>query len=889
MNESHELAVLRDPRFSAHVTSALPVWLWALDASEILWANAAGAAIFGAPNAGDLTQRRFEAGQPAAQQVARLASTLRPGAAPRLERLRGFGAGFGRALVCLCSSIELAGGGAGLLIAAAEPAGPNLSLAERVRGIFLGPDHRSAVFSPDGELLHAGREADESLTAAGTLHDIGAEALAAEALSNGHARGHLACGRVTIERLGSGADIVLLAKLGEEDEPVSDEAVGLTDAEPPATPPAETPQPVPLGAPAPEQRPQLTVVPAAKNVLPFRSTASAQSERRPALTTVERNAFQEIAKALGAQFETATDGAGGGDQGANAGTRQGDRSDETAATAAAGEADMPASFAGGSSQRNRPRHRVLVPSAFAAGAGFAWSPETAGERMVLDRMPSAAVVYRGDHILYANAALLDWTGFADIDALADAGGVARLFAEPGVALLGDSAGTTRTIALTPQRGEPVLAKARLFSLQWEGESALLIVLTAEPTDDAGEARARHAADIERHELSERAKSAEAALASARSAVRELEATVSNVIDGVVIVDREGKILSHNVGVDALFGYGADDLGDRSFLDLLAPQSRGAARDYFNNILQAGPKARRQDGIELMGQDKDGGPLQLSAVIAPLDGAMRRYGIGLRDIGPWKRAEDALTGALRQAEKASSAKSDFLAKISHEIRTPLNAMIGFSEVMIEERFGPIENERYRQYIKDVHTSGQHIISLVNDLLDLSKIEAGKLDLNLVSVDLNEIVKQCVALMQPQTNRERVIIRSALAPALPPIVADERSVRQIVLNLMSNSIKFTGAGGQVIVSTTLTDKGDVVLRVRDTGVGMSEKELATALEPFRQVATSGRLGSAGTGLGLPLTKALAEANGAKFNIKSAVEAGTLVEIAFASARVDRREQR
>src|SRR5207247_11133808 len=144
----------------------------------------------------------------------------------------------------------------------------------------------------------------------------------------------------------------------------------------------------------------------------------------------------------------------------------------------------------------------------------------------------------------------------------------------------------------------------------------------------------------------------------------------------------------------------------------------------------------------------------------------------------------LTQAKRLAERASSAKSDFLAKISHEIRTPLNAIIGFSEVMMEERFGPVGNERYREYLKDIHTSGAHIISLVNDLLDLSKIQAGKLELEFTSVALNDLISQCVAIMQPQANRERISIRTSLSPKLPPIVADARSVRQIALNLLSH---------------------------------------------------------------------------------------------------------
>jgi signal transduction histidine kinase len=287
------------------------------------------------------------------------------------------------------------------------------------------------------------------------------------------------------------------------------------------------------------------------------------------------------------------------------------------------------------------------------------------------------------------------------------------------------------------------------------------------------------------------------------------------------------------------------------------------------------------GREVIGRVRQGGLLPLFMTVGQVGDSGDKLCAVFRDLTQWKKTEEELIAARRQAEKDSSAKSDFLAKVSHEIRTPLNAIIGFSEVMMEERFGPIGNERYRDYLKDIHASGGHLLSLINDLLDLSKIEAGKLELTFANVSLNDITQQCVAIMQPQANRERVIIRTALASKLPQVVADARSVRQIALNLLSNSIKFTTAGGQVIVSTARKDDGEVVLRVRDTGIGMNEKDLATALEPFRQVATSGRPG--GTGLGLPLTKALAEANQASFRIKSAPKEGTLVEVAFPASQV------
>jgi len=261
----------------------------------------------------------------------------------------------------------------------------------------------------------------------------------------------------------------------------------------------------------------------------------------------------------------------------------------------------------------------------------------------------------------------------------------------------------------------------------------------------------------------------------------------------------------------------------------------------------------------------------------------RFCAVLRDITHFKRIEAELLAAKHAAERASQQKSEFLARVSHEIRTPLNAIIGFAEVMSEERYGPVANERYREYLRDIRTSGEHVVSLVNDLLDISKIEAGKLDLTFAAVSLNDMVRESIGLMQPQANRARVVLRSSLSREVPNIVADERTLRQIVLNLLSNSVKFTGPGGQVIASTSLTEKGEALLRVRDTGEGMSEEELKRAMEPFRQLATASIGGPAGTGLGLPLTKALVEANRAALSIKSARGEGTVVTVTIPATRV------
>jgi signal transduction histidine kinase len=261
--------------------------------------------------------------------------------------------------------------------------------------------------------------------------------------------------------------------------------------------------------------------------------------------------------------------------------------------------------------------------------------------------------------------------------------------------------------------------------------------------------------------------------------------------------------------------------------------------------------------------------------------------GQGQAGTARQAQSSVAEELRDAKRdvlhAAAAKAEFVAKISHEIRTPLTAITGFAEAIMAERFGPIGNERYREYIKDIHAAGAHLSSLLNDLLDLSRIETGRIELTFANVNLNDLTQQCVGIMQPQANRARLIIRTALSSGLSPVMADERALRQIVLNLLTNSIRFTGPGGQIIVSTVLSDAHEAVLRVRDTSAGMSEKDIEAALEPFRDIATAASWGSGGTGFGLPLTKALAEANHAHFRIRSAPDAGTLIEIAFPPNRL------
>jgi len=483
---------------------------------------------------------------------------------------------------------------------------------------------------------------------------------------------------------------------------------------------------------------------------------------------------------------------------------------------------------------------------------------------LLDKLPVGFAVYRDNRTLFANRTLLDLLGYRSLADFIAAGGAEAIFPDRGDWSAKPLAGGRLHAAR--RDGTGIAVDAKLHAVMWGGGTALMLSLIEATRELA---------------VAENEEAALAHAAPADDRIRELEAILDTATDGVVVIEGDGLVDGMNRAAEALFGVEAGEVKGAPFTDLLAEESRKAALDYLDGLASNGVASVLNDGREVIGKVPRGGLIPLFMTMGRL-GDSGKYCAVLRDITHWKNVEEELVAARRAAETANAQKSDFLAKISHEIRTPLNAIIGFSEVMMAERFGPIGSDRYRNYLRDIHLSGEHLMSLINDLLDLSKVEAGKLDMNFESVAVNEVIQECVALMQPQANRERIIIRTSLAAGLPNVVADLRSLRQILLNLLSNAIKFTHAGGQVIVATAMEQGGEVVVRIRDTGIGMSEKDIEVAMKPFRQVATSGRVGE-GTGLGLPLTKALVEANRAAFSIDSVPDQGTLVRITFPTTRV------
>lgn len=519
---------------------------------------------------------------------------------------------------------------------------------------------------------------------------------------------------------------------------------------------------------------------------------------------------------------------------------------------------------------------------------------------ILDGLPLALLVVRNEQALFGNASFQIMTGYDDIETLNERGGLDALVLGPSVNYLPDETDGTlkRPMTLLAADGDRFAARAHMQIIPWQGASAIMFAF--EPVNEAPEQNTPYIDDelglfSEDDAVEQPAPDnlvqlpmaitpgAQANVESAlQQHIAELESILDIASDAVVILKKDGTIRSINGPGEALFGYDKAKLEGKSFAYLFAHESQRTSMDYLRGMTGTAISSVLNEGREVLGREQNGGFIPLFMTMGTLPATDAICAV-LRDITPWKQTEQALKEAKRQAEQASSSKSEFLAKISHEIRTPLNAIIGFSDLIAEERFGALNNQRYKDYLTDINKSGRHVLELVNDLLDISKIESGNQELSFEAVDLNAAVDDAMVMVQPQAARERIIMRSSYDPKLPGVVADVRSVRQIVLNLLSNSVRFTHTGGLVVVSTAYNPDSGVVLRVKDTGIGMTAKEIETALMPFQQVADRSAKNNQGTGLGLPLTKALVEANRAEFSIHSEPGRGTIVEILFPQSRV------
>ena len=245
--------------------------------------------------------------------------------------------------------------------------------------------------------------------------------------------------------------------------------------------------------------------------------------------------------------------------------------------------------------------------------------------------------------------------------------------------------------------------------------------------------------------------------------------------------------------------------------------------------------------------------------------------------------DRLQEALSDANAAIRAKSEFLANVSHELRTPLNAIIGFTEIMDGQMYGPLGHERYGEYTESVLQSGRHLLSIINDLLDMAKVEAGRLKLKERATDIAEVAEQCLSMMRDTIKQQGLDLSVRFPTDGPLLWADARLVKQMLINLLGNAVKFTPEGGAIAIEAGVNAQGGYTLSVADTGIGIAPEHLATVLEPFGQVESAMNRSHAGTGLGLPLVNAMVELHGGSLSLDSAPGVGTTVTLRFPPERV------
>jgi PAS domain S-box-containing protein len=363
--------------------------------------------------------------------------------------------------------------------------------------------------------------------------------------------------------------------------------------------------------------------------------------------------------------------------------------------------------------------------------------------------------------------------------------------------------------------------------------------------------------------------------------RKMASAVEQSSVGIVITDTNGVIEYANPRVLSMSGYSlAEVTGQtpRIFKSDLTPEE--TYTDLWKTVLSGG-----EWHGEVINKHKEGNYYWEELQVFPIRGRVgnvKNFVAIMEDITERKHSEEQLILAMQEAENANEAKSSFLANMSHEFRTPLNAILGFSETMKLQIFGPLENKQYGQYIEHIHGSATHLNQLVEEILDLSKIEAGKQDLNEANVVVADLLRNCLALVNEQARKAEIRVEESFDVALPPLFVDGRMIKQVVINLLSNAIKFTAKGGLVKLQAFVTDNNEVAIKVSDTGIGISREDYEKVFTVFGQAENIFTRSHEGSGLGLPISRRLVELHGGTFELDSELGKGTVVSITFPAQR-------
>ncbi|OHC73318.1 MAG: hypothetical protein A3G18_12230 [Rhodospirillales bacterium RIFCSPLOWO2_12_FULL_58_28] len=365
-----------------------------------------------------------------------------------------------------------------------------------------------------------------------------------------------------------------------------------------------------------------------------------------------------------------------------------------------------------------------------------------------------------------------------------------------------------------------------------------------------------------------------------------DAILKSALDGIITINEGGNVLEFNPSAEKTFGYRSDEAKGKNIADLIIPpRFRDKHRQGLNQYLETGKSKILGRRVELTAMRSNGSefPVEIAiAVIQPQQG-QRFFTAFIRDITESKQVETTLRKAKEVAETASLAKTEFLANMSHELRTPLNSVIGFSDILMAETFGPLGRAEYVDYAKDINDSGKHLLALINDILDVSLIEADGLSLEESKLDIAMVVASCGRLIKERAERAGLEFEIDIKGPLPVLFADERRVKQVIINLLANAVKFTPRGGKVTLRVGTDEDGCPAVAVADTGIGIAPEDVKKAMSVFGQIDGSLARKYEGAGLGLPLSKKLTEMHGGKLEIVSKPGVGTTVTIRFPKERM------
>lgn len=376
---------------------------------------------------------------------------------------------------------------------------------------------------------------------------------------------------------------------------------------------------------------------------------------------------------------------------------------------------------------------------------------------------------------------------------------------------------------------------------------------------------------------------------AEEALRASEQRLAGILnmapEAVITIDTEQRITLFSQSAARIFGYEAEEvLG--CHLDMLIPEVlRDIHHAHVKDFAESTDERRELKSIEgVYGLRKDGRQFPAEGSVSKLQLADETvFTVLLHDITERKYAEKALMEAKHQAEVTNRTKSEFLANMSHELRTPLNAILGFSQMLMQGMLREGQPEKVNEYATDIFNSGSHLLEVINDLLDLAKIEAGHMDLEEAEVDISEVVATCLRQVESLARQGSLTIANDVPEGLPMLWADERKLKQVALNLLSNAVKFTPANGKIRIFAGLDDSGQMFLTVSDTGEGMTPHEIEISLQPFGQAGEAMIRQHEGTGLGLPLSRSLCQLHGGNLEIESAKGVGTTILVSLPSERI------